>query len=331
LSRTFTISPVSLGQLQKVLPDKTTVVSFFVGRQRTTALTINRTAVSTFELDIGHGALSERVEHMRRNMRAFGAVDDEIAELSSALLPPLQDALADAEVLVFVPHGPLHHVPFAALPVDGEPLLDRVVVAAAPSGSMLYDQLRLPPRARPRNVVVLAPADDLPFARLEALAIGGERALLGEAATETALRDLRADAVDVAAHGELDARDPLSSGIVMRRGAADDGRLELHEVFALPHIPALVTLSACDSSSFETHGNEWLGLGGAFLTSGARTVIASVNRVSDLAASVVMKRFYRSVRDQPAGEALRAAALSARRYFPHPAHWSSFVLMGDFR
>jgi CHAT domain-containing protein len=78
-------------------------------------------------------------------------------------------------------------------------------------------------------------------------------------------------------------------------------------------------------------GNEWLGLGGAFLTAGARTVIASANRVSDLAAAVLMKRFYRALRRQSAGEALQRAALTTRRYFPHPAHWANFVLVGDFR
>ncbi len=93
----------------------------------------------------------------------------------------------------------------------------------------------------------------------------------------------------------------------------------------------LVTLSACDSAASELGGNEWLSLGGAFLTAGARTVIASQNRVSDLAASVLMKRFYRAVRTAPAGEALRSAALGVREYFPHPAHWSGFVIMGDFR
>jgi len=44
-----------------------------------------------------------------------------------------------------------------------------------------------------------------------------------------------------------------------------------------------------------------------------------------------MKRFYRSARTMPAGAALQTAALTVRRYFRHPAHWASFVLIGDFR
>jgi CHAT domain-containing protein len=145
------------------------------------------------------------------------------------------------------------------------------------------------------------------------------------------MRNLSADALDLAAHGRLDTRDPLGSAIELAPGEGEDGRLEMHEIFALRGLPPLVTLSACDSASPEVRGNEWLSLGGAFLTAGSRTVIASQNRVSDLAASVMMKRFYRAVRDESAGEALRRAALAVREYFAHPAHWSSFILMGDFR
>lgn len=66
-------------------------------------------------------------------------------------------------------------------------------------------------------------------------------------------------------------------------------------------------------------------------TSGARRVIATQQRVSDLAAGVLMKRFYRLVPTMPAGRALREAALWTKRYFVHPAHGASFVLLGDPR
>jgi CHAT domain-containing protein len=232
---------------------------------------------------------------------------------------------------VVIPHGPLHHVPFAALTLDSVPLLERMVVARALSASMLADRLAGPVRPPVRRVVAVATGADLPFAPLEARAIAGRAAVIGAGATEQLVRTARADALDVAAHTELDVREPLGSAIVLSPAGNDDGRLEVSEVFALTSLPPLVSLSACDSHGSDVEGGEWLGLGGAFLTAGVQTVVASSSRVSDLAAAVVMKRFYRAVRSRPAGEALRQAALSARRYFPHPAHWASFVLLGDFR
>ena len=118
---------------------------------------------------------------------------------------------------------------------------------------------------------------------------------------------------------------------MLARSADDDGSLETSDVFSFPSLPALVTLSGCETEAGLSHGNEWLGLGSAFLGAGARTVVASTTRVSDLAASILMKRFYRLVRTTPKGEALRQAALLVRSYFPHPAHWASFLLLGDFR
>ena len=41
-----------------------------------------------------------------------------------------------------------------------------------------------------------------------------------------------------------------------------------------------------------------------------------------------MKHFYRQLRQQPPAAALRAAVLTLRRDYPHPAHWANFVLVG---
>jgi CHAT domain-containing protein len=136
--------------------------------------------------------------------------------------------------------------------------------------------------------------------------------------------------MDIAAHGELDAADPLASALVLSPTDGDDGRLELREVFALSP-PGLVTLSACDSASSDLSGDEWVGLAQAFLTAGSRTVIAAQGRVADLSAAVLMKRFYRGLGSGSRAEALRQAALFTRGYFAHPSHWATFGLWGDFR
>ena len=341
LARIFTITPASLEELQRVLPAGTVVLSFFVGRNKTTVIAIDGSSADVVSIALSRVELSDRVGRIRLAIRAFGAVEDQLAKLADVLMKPLRPRLQKATTVVVLPQGPLHHLPFAALPdKDGEPMLQHFVIARAPSGSILFDQLQQAVPGRPEHISVFAPSADLPFSGLEAASIAGTRANVGAAASEATLREVRADAIDIAAHGELDPTDPLSSAIVLwppetedgrTIEARNDGRLELHEVFSLPHAPRLITLSACDSAISAQHGNEWLGLGGAFLTAGSRTVIASANRVSDLAAAVLMKRFYRSIRHNSPGEALREAALSARRYFSHPAHWAGFVLIGDYR
>lgn len=331
LARVLTIRPASLDQLREHLPHKTLVLSYFVGTRSTVVLLIDSTQVDAMELPIGKADLHQRVSNLRRQMDAFYPVAQPLAALSELVLGPLGPQLSGFETVVVLPDGPLYHVPFAALPLGDAALLDAAVVVQAPSGSVLTDRLEQPASGRPKVVAALAPASDLPYARLEAQEVA-TRAWLGPEATEEVLRNLTADALDVAAHGRLDPHDPMSSGLQLAPGPSDgDGRLEIREVFGLSKLPPLLTLSACSSIGEDTEGTEWMSLAHAFLSAGAHSLVASQGRVSDLTSAVLMKRFYRWVRELPPGQALRKAALFTRTYWPHPAHWARFTLVGDFR
>ncbi len=331
LARAFLIQPVAIDALQKLLPPGTLVLSYYVGAKATTVISVSRDASHAARIAIEQEALVATVKKLRGAMNVFAPVDQTLSSLGELLLPKeMQRSLEGANTLVLLPYGPLYHVPFAALPMANDVLAARLAVAEAPSASVLFDLLSKKRIASYGPAIALAPASDLPFARLEARAIGGTKAVLGPDASEGYLRKLRTDAIDLAAHGELDADDPLASAIVLAPDSGDDGRLEVREIFALDNAPPLVTLSAC-SSAAEVSGNAWLGLANAFFTAGSRTVVASQQRVADLSAAVLMKRFYRLQPTLSSAEALRQAALWTRRYFPHPSHWAGFVLLGDFR
>ncbi|HET6346706.1 MAG TPA: CHAT domain-containing protein, partial [Myxococcota bacterium] len=218
-----------------------------------------------------------------------------------------------------------------ALPLGERALLAEAAVTQALSGAQLVDTLAQPSQSRPRRIMAAAPSPDLPFARLEARAVASEAPLLGADATLSRLLASRADALDLAAHGTLDGTDPLSSSLWLAPDLQGDGRLELREIFGLPELPALVALSGCDTGSAASATLPWLSLGHAFLSAGARTVLASQTRVSDLASALLMKHFFRHVKNEGAADALRRAALTVRERYPHPAHWASFMVLGDFR
>ncbi len=331
LARVFTIVPPKLADIQAVLPEGTLTVSFAVGRDAVTVLLVTRQRATVHRLSLGRAGLQKTVAELKARLELVAPVDEQLAGLGQALLQgPTAEALASAKHLVIVPHGALWHVPFAAVPVGGRALLEVLPVSRATSLASLYDQLRQEKPARLREVAAVAPAADLPFARLEAQAVAPGRALLGPSATEEAVRALAVQALDVAAHGELDARDPLASALVLSPGANDDGRLEVRELFAL-RTPELVTLSACHSGEGELSGDEWVGLAHAFLAAGSRTVIAAQGRVSDLSAAVLMKRFYRAAAQSSRAEALQKAALFVRQSYAHPSHWATFALWGDYR
>ena len=77
-----------------------------------------------------------------------------------------------------------------------------------------------------------------------------------------------------------------------------------------------------------------IGLSRAFLFAGAKTVLASLWKVTDRSTSELMVRFYTSFLKQPAkDEALRDAQLQAIRSanYAHPYYWAAFQLYGDWK
>ena len=130
-------------------------------------------------------------------------------------------------------------------------------------------------------------------------------------------------------------QDPLDAlhlaGHVRNRGLSyfetgPDSSISSSDVLNASQVPSLVTLSACEG----LYKASFLSLSHAFLMNGAQTVVAHSHRVSDLAAAIFMKHFYRNLKLGRA-KALQQAALKTKSYFPHPAHWGGFQLLGDYR
>ncbi|MBC7792504.1 MAG: CHAT domain-containing protein [Clostridia bacterium] len=329
IARTFVIAPCDLAETQKALPARTAVAMYIVNLGQTDVLIIKPASIEHVRIGVSSNEVRDLTSRYRVALRAFGEVDALGRSIATALLAPLAPVLGDVSHVVIVPQGPLSGMPFAALPYKDGVLVDVITTSYAPSASFLTDTLNKPKRTAPRKVYAIAYGDDLPFARLEALALAGKDALTGPLATESSVRTARADAFDLAVHGDVNDDAPLRARLTLARSATDDGQLELREVFGLEATAPLVTLSSC---ALGTDGPAWQAIGSAFIASGAQTVVASHERISDLAAGVLMKRFYRESRlAQSGAEALRAAQRWTRAHFAHPAHWATFGLIGDFR
>lgn len=95
--------------------------------------------------------------------------------LYQMLIAPLSDWLADSPRLAIIPHGLLHHLPFAALYNGRSYLIDQFELTVAPSAAILH--LNRQRRARPSgNALVMGVADPLiPFALQEATAVSRHR------------------------------------------------------------------------------------------------------------------------------------------------------------
>jgi CHAT domain-containing protein len=333
------VVPLGLPDVQALLDADTTLVSYFVMRDQSLAFLVTRDRFEAVPLVVKEADLRAAIDHFR----AFRDPADAalvLQQLSAWLVAPLAGRLTTPAIAI-VPHGPLHYLPFAALPLGTGLLGEAHRLHTLPSASVLpFIEAKRKPGAD--RVLALAQSQvaglpPLRFADAEAAAIArlyGAAALEGPAATETALRAQARSAsiIHVAAHGELNGRRPLFSRVFLAPDGEHDGALTVQDVFSLNLASAdLVVLSACETQlGAQSRGDDVVGLNRAFIYAGAPSVIASLWSVNDQATAVLMAAFYRHLRAGASkAEALQRAQAETRAQYPHPYYWAAFVLTGD--
>ena len=232
--------------------------------------------------------------------------------LDERLLAPLGiGAGGGRPPLVLVPTGPLHALPWAALPsCVGRP------VSLAPSAALWF-RAATPGSAAgdggAGRVLVAGPGLEHAAAEVAALArrdrrarrLTGRRACVGDV---TAALD-GAELAHVAAHGRFRADNPLFTSLELA-----DGPLTVFDLESLRQPPRHVVLSACDSGLSTVHaGDELIGLAAALLAMGTRSLVASVVPVPDDATAPLMLALHRRLRrgDSPASALAGAQQESA--------------------
>jgi CHAT domain-containing protein len=278
--------------------------------------------------------------------------------------------------LYLVPHGPLHHVPFGALlDATGEALLRAAgpSLAYAPSATILRQQLRgrAPAVLPTRQALCIGYAGTAENRQLRHTAseaqwiaqLTGGEAWVGAQPKKSQLAASVADYrwLHFACHGWFNHNTPLASYLEI--GA--DEHLTAEEILQTWRLQAeLVTLSACQTGVHRLlRSDEPIGLIRAFLTAGARAVLASQWPVEDLPTFLLMQKFYEqlvagglgvAVALQQAQLWLRTATQEAIKTihqanakavhaladellselpldpqpFAHPRYWAGFVIFG---
>ncbi|MEM9008700.1 MAG: CHAT domain-containing protein, partial [Cyanobacteria bacterium P01_F01_bin.86] len=271
------------------------------------------------------------------------------------LIRPMEAELAaqTIETLVFVADGALRNVPLSILHDGQQFLIEKYAIALSPGLTL--------PTSQPlseSNLRALAfglsetRPDFLPhegFAPLENVAT--ELAIiqdqlpsqqrLNQSFTGNSLqglvRDDPAPVVHLATHGQFSSN-PDDTFLL-----AWDRRLTLADLSQLLSSRTdqtaieLLMLSACKTATGDSRAT--LGLAGVAIQSGARSTIASLWSVDDVATTELMGYFYQALTTPSAGtpltraQALRQAqlALLNNPNFRAPIYWSAFVLVGNWQ
>lgn len=233
---------------------------------------------------------------------------------SDAFVPSalLKRAIGSAS-LVVAPHGVLHLLPWSSLTFEEQRLFEYTAVGMAPNITSM-SALDADFAASPRAALVgtshyegLPQLEDLPATGLELDELArmyGDRLMaqpaLGPAATEEAFRDIasRNDAggaiLHVSCHGTLSVEDPLGSGLLMV-----DGKVDAAELASMSLQYDEVVLSACSTGwrpqaaqGIQLGGDDILGLPGALLEGGARSIVVSIPKAIDDVTRAFMTTYH---------------------------------------
>ena len=185
--------------------------------------------------------------------------------------------------------------------------------------------------------------DDLPFARKEARLIGrllrGEKILMTKysATKDEVIRRLQegVSIIHIATHsnaatGELVlAPGPCTDEEIPKE---EDYMLTVKDIYSRRINAQLVVLSCCHSGRGKIRAEGVVGLTRAFLAAGARSVLATLWAINDVAALYFMDAFYRHLTSGESASASLQQAMEKMRKIPvfsHPYYWAPFFIVGD--
>ena len=334
----------SLKKLQSTLPENATLVEYYIAGEQLVAAVISRESARILPV-----TMLSRVAHLLQLLRfqvskfrmgnnyvqrfaepLLRATQNHLESLYSELIVPLR-MLFKGNHLIFVPHGPLHFLPFHALKNGDEYLCDFFTVSYAPSGTV-FSLCQQKPSSEAPGSLVLGIADErapqiLDEVRSVSSLLPRSSLHLGEQATSSLLREkgLESGLLHIATHGMYRQDNPMFSGI--RLG---DGYLNLYDLYQMKLNARLVTLSGCATGmNFVAAGDELLGLQRGLFCAGATTLLLSLWDVHDESTARLMGHFYRHyIQSADMPGALQHAMRELRHEKPHPFYWAPFVLVG---
>jgi CHAT domain-containing protein len=371
-SRRSARATVTLRAVQSALRPDELLFEVALAEPASFGIVVNRSTARVQRLP-GRAVIQAQAERLVSAARAGMQVQADAKILGHTLFSGLRELAAHRRLLISV-DGSLQQVPFELLEqpsAKGQRLLDTHVVSYTPSASILMmlrtraeglDSTRIAlavgasPQAATGNVGATAgpvtrgvydldatQLRPLPLAAEEAEAVRtafGARAsqvLVKDDATEAAVKqqplaDYRV--VHLAAHGIMSTKFPARSALVLRPSGNEDGLLQAREILSLRLNAALVTLSACDTSTGAAQGQDGVAsLVRPFVAAGARAVVANLWAADDTFSAALMREFYRELAGgTDIGESLRRAKLRLIETFgPEavPRLWSGVLAYGD--
>lgn len=261
----------------------------------------------------------------REGVRSHRFGDDALdsTKTASAVLEMLSTELNRARRLILLPYGRSDDLDWHAVSWRGAPLVARFEVVYG-FDLPKADIKPIPEERSSRALLVVNPTEDLQEASKEgdlvARALGASWTITRldrRAGNRTTVLQLLPDVglFHYSGHAQAAASGGGGSPALVLAGGA---RVQLGDLLALPHLPAVVVLSACRAAataSTQTDAStSMVGLAQAFLVAGTHSVVAPTRDVDDGDARAFVARLYETMGsggERSMGSAFRQAAMDS--------------------
>jgi CHAT domain-containing protein/Tfp pilus assembly protein PilF len=335
----------SLEKLQAAIPADAALIEYYSTGDRLVAAVVTRSSI-----DITPITVFSRVLHFLHLLRfqlskfrmgatytqrfeqpLLQATQSHLEALYAELIAPLRQHLK-VKHFIFVPHGPLHFLPFHALKNGDTYLCDTHTISYAPSATVFALCQEKAPSDLTTSLVMGIPDERAPQILDEVQSVAAilpnSDLRLGDQATTEILKAKGSQSalLHVATHGTYRQDNPMFSGI--RLG---DGYLNLYDLYQMRLSTRHVTLSGCATGmNFVAAGDELLGLQRGLFCAGAASLILSLWDVHDRSTAELMQSFYKGYMETGnMALSLQSAMKQLRQKNPHPYFWAPFVLVGQ--
>lgn len=350
---------VSLQTIQNQLKANNRLLMYSFGRQSLSVFVVTHTTFSAFNVDTA--GITEGVKKLVENIRlrpqnGSGYFHEEAYFLYQKLIA--QTGLQTNEDVLIVPDDILHFLPFEVL-LSEKPkaptrfnqyayLLKNHRFSYHSSAMNTPINREKTTQLRP-EILAFAPISDFQQQGLEPLQhnqrevdligkIWSSKILRGSAATKTAFINEAPfyRLIHVSTHGIIpNGNYPERSYLAFSVDTSDNGIFTMSEMDSVKLSADLVVLSACETAHGKYYGGEGLmSIAHAFLSAGAKNIVASLWQVNDSLTTDLMTAFYQNLKN---GETVESALQKAKLLFAegekaqtaHPYYWAAFVFSSE--
>lgn len=249
------------------------------------------------------------------------------------IVKPVLDEVKGCKIAYFVLHKLLHYIPFHAILIDGNRLIEYIPVAFTPSLSVLiYSQ---GDESEPKSCLSIGytknenEREDFEGEAEIVAKIYKSEPHIGIKATSSLLRNVTEDLVHISCHAKFDVSKPLNSGLQLF-----DGLLTVGKIFGMKINTYLIVLSACETGMNKyMYGDEMIGLTRSMLYAGARSLIVSLWRVDGLSTRIFMEHVHHHIKKYgfegiSIEKAIQQAQIEMlKSNYRHPYYWAPFIVI----